>query len=87
MNNQDLTQDSFKTGTSTGATGTICTETSLYTATDNKISFILYISAGDPFPAFPGGNGKGKTTWTRLGLSSDGSKSSFEGVLVPAGTL
>ena len=86
--NQDLTQEFAKGGGSTtGATGTICNDTSLYKATDGKIEFIELIQAGDAFPPFPGGKGTKSTTWTRLSQTADGSKQSFEGVLVPAGTL
>jgi len=86
--NQDLIQEKGGGGggTGTGATGTICTETSIYKASDGKIEFIEYIEQGQAFPPFPGGNGKKSTTWTRLSLTSDGTKTGFESVLVPAGT-
>ena len=89
MNMQDLTQDSAKGGggsTSGGSTGTICTETSLYKATDGKIEFIELIESGQTFPPFPGGNGKKSCTWTRLSVTADGSRTSFTSVMVEAGT-
>lgn len=87
---QDTTLDSNltqeKVGSSTGTTGTTCTETSLYKATDGKIEFIEYIMAGTAFPPFPGGRGTKSCTWTRLSKAADGSKTSFDSVLVEAGT-
>jgi len=53
----------FRTAGVTGLkTGTICTDTSLYKCTDNKVEYILHVAAGTPFPNFPGGNGKGSAT-------------------------
>jgi hypothetical protein len=88
--NQDLINQEFAkppSGTNGGATGTICSDTSLYKANDGKIEFVELIQAGDAFPPFPGGTGKKSTTWVKLNKTTDGSKQSFEGVLVPAGTL
>jgi len=79
-------QDFQAAKTGTGSTGTICTKTGLYKASDGKIEFIELIEDGQSFPPFPGGNGKKSTTWTRLSVSSDGNKTGFESVLVPAGT-
>lgn len=88
MNMQDLTLDGAKTGTSTGgSTGQICTKTGLYKATDGKIEFIEYYAINDIFRYFPGGNGNKKCTWTRLSITSDGSRTSFESVKVVAGTI
>ncbi|HKG48176.1 MAG TPA: hypothetical protein VKB02_15680 [Pyrinomonadaceae bacterium] len=76
-----------KVGSSTGTTGSICTDTSLYKASDGKVQFIEYIPAGTAFPPFPGGKGTKSCTWTRLSLAADGDKASFDSVLVEAGTL
>lgn len=74
--------------TSTGfATGSVCTKSSLYKATDGKIEFIEYVPLNATFPPFPGGTGTKKCTWYRLSVSSDGSKTSFTAVKVAAGTL
>ena len=70
-----------------GTTGGTCLETSLYKATDGKIEFIEYIQAGDPFPAFPGGTGTKKCTWTKLTKSADGGKQGFTSVKVAAGSF
>ena len=50
-----MPQTEFKTGGVSGfKTGTICTETSLYKCTDNKVEYIEHISAGDTLPKLPG---------------------------------
>ena len=67
-------------GNSPGGTGTLCTDTSLYKTTDNKVEYIEHISAGDLFPNFPGGNGKGNATWFAVTLATDGDKSDFQAV-------
>ena len=88
MNIQDLTADGTKTSsTSGGSTGEICNDTSLYTASDKYMQFIEYIENGAVYPYFPGGNGNKKCTWSRLSLSTDGSKTSFTSVKVESGTL
>lgn len=71
----------FKTGGGSGfATGTICTDTNLYKCTDNKVEYIEHIAAGTAFPNFPGGNGKGKATWFKITLATDGGKADFQAV-------
>lgn len=87
MNMQDLIQEKGGGNSGTGSTGTICTKTSLYKASDGRIEFIEYIDQGQAFPPFPGGNGKKSCTWTRLSVTTDGNKSGFESVLVEAGTV
>ena len=83
-----MTQQEFKTGGSSGfATGTICTDTNLYKCTDNKVEYIEHIAAGTAFPNFPGGNGKGKATWFKITLATDGDRTGFDSVKVVAGTL
>ena len=85
---QEFTQNFSGGNTSTGgSTGTICTDTSLYKATDGKVEFIELIEAGQAFPPFPGGKGTKSCTWTRLSKTADGSKTSFTSVTVVAGTL
>jgi hypothetical protein len=74
-------------GNSPGGTGTLCTDTSLYKTTDNKVEYIEHIAAGTAFPPFPGGSGKGKCVWTKLTLAADGARTNFEPVKVEAGTL
>lgn len=74
-------QQEFKTGGQLGfATGTICTDTNLYKCTDGKVVYIEYIAAGDPFPKFPGGNGKSNATWFRMTLATDGGSKNFAAV-------
>ena len=73
----------FKIAGVTGnKTGTICTDTSLYKCTDNKVEYIEHIAAGTAFPNFPGGNGKGQATWFKLTLANDGDRRSFDAVKV-----
>lgn len=81
---QEMTQGATIGGTTTGS---VCTETSLYKATDGKIEFLELIAAGDTFPPFPGGNGTKKTTWTKTTVASDGEKTSFTAVKVAAGSI
>ena len=81
-------QQELKGGATGGfATGTICTDTNLYKCTDNKVEYIEHIAAGSAFPNFPGGNGKGKTTWFKITVATDGDRSGFDAVKVAAGTL
>jgi hypothetical protein len=76
-----MSQIEFKTGGSSGfATGTICTDTNIYKCTDNKVVYLEHISAGTPFPKFPGGNGKGNATWFKVTLTTDGDQTSFKAV-------
>ena len=59
------------------ATGTICTDSNLYTADDDTFRIMEYIPAGAPFPNGPFGNGKGKTVWRKVTLATDGTKRNF----------
>ena len=78
-----MPQEEFKTAGVTGfKTGALCTDTSLYKCTDNKVEYIEHIPAGTPFPNFPGGNGKGTATWFKLTLANDGARKSFDAVKV-----
>ena len=85
LDSVNFTQE--KLGSSSGNTGSTCMETSLYKASDGKVQFIEYIPAGTAFPPFPGGRGTKSCTWTRLSVAADGSKASFDSVLVEPGTL
>jgi hypothetical protein len=69
-----------------GTSGTTCTKTGLYKATDGKMEFVVQVEAGKPFPKFPGGTGTTNTTWTALG-AADAERKTFEGVKVAAGTM
>ena len=64
-------------GETTFATGTICTDTNLYKADDDKFQIMEYVAAGQPFPNGPFGNGKGKTTWRKVTLATDGTRENF----------
>ena len=79
-----MSQEFKKPGSTTGATGTTCTKTGLYKATDGKIEFVLSIRKGATFPKFPTGNSN--TFWTAVG-SSDASRDSYTSVLAPAGSI
>lgn len=69
-----------------GQTGTVCTRTGLYKATDGKTAVIEVYEQGQLYLAYPGGNGKTKCTWTSLSVAEGDSNSGFRSVLVPAGT-
>jgi hypothetical protein len=84
---QEFAQGINGGGNSTGSTGSICTETSLYKASDGKIEFLELIADGETFPPFPGGTGTKKTTWTKTTVSGDGNKTSFTAVKVAAGSI
>jgi len=73
-------QEEFKTSGNGFVSGAICTDTNLYKCTDNKVVYIEHIAAGTAFPKFPGGNGKGTTTWFAVTLATDGDKSDFQAV-------
>ena len=51
-------------------------------ATDDKLSIIEYVAAGTAFPERPGGNGKGKTMWSKVTLATDGARKTFDRVKV-----
>ena len=79
-----MSQEQERVGGNSGGfgTGTICTDTSLYKCTDNKVEYIEHIAAGTPFPNFPGGNGKGSAVWFKLTLAADGARTNFDAVKV-----
>jgi hypothetical protein len=68
-------------------TGSTCTKSGLYKATDGKIEMVVYIQANTQFPKFPGGDGSTNCTWTALSTSADGSRTGFTAVKVAAGTV
>ena len=73
--------------TTSFTTGQVCTKTGLYKSNDGKIEFIEYIALNSTFPPFPGGTGTKKCTWTRLSVTTDGTRSGFTSVMVDAGTI
>lgn len=81
--NQELTLDSgFKNGGSTGfATGSTCSSSGTFKASNKYLESIIVLAAGDIFPPFCDGR---KTTWYALTPST---KSGFESVRVEAGTI
>ena len=70
--------DDFRTSGNGFTSGANCTDTNLYKCTDNKVEYIEYIGAGDVFPNFPGGNGKGKAVWFKITLATDGHRTTFD---------
>ncbi len=62
-------------------TGAKCTKTNLYKCTDNRVEYIAQIAAGDVFPNFPGGNGRGNATWFPVTLATDGDRRIFAPVM------
>jgi hypothetical protein len=88
---QDLSSSNGGSISGSGATGTTCTVSGLYQATDNKAKYVQLILAGDLFPPFPGGKGTSKTTWTRVTpttfSSSTTSDGGFQSVVVAPGTV
>ena len=73
-------QEEFKTSGNGFTTGATCTDTNLYKCTDNKVVYIEHIAAGQAFPKFPGGNGKGSATWFKVTLATDGDRTNFDAV-------
>jgi hypothetical protein len=89
--NQDAVQDSIAGGggggsTTTGfATGTKCTSSGTYRASNKYIDTVAIVAAGDIFPPFVDGK---KTTWFALSTSLSSNKGgSFTSVKVDAGTV
>ena len=73
-----MTQEELRLAEPGFQTGTICTDSNLYSADDDSFRIIEYVAAGQPFPNGPFGNGKGKTTWRKITLATDGTKKSFD---------
>ena len=70
-----------------GASGSTCGVTGLYKASDGKITSVLLINRGDPFPNFVGSTGTTRTTWSPVTESSDGSRGGFQSVTAPTGSV
>lgn len=70
-----------------GASGTVCTKTGLYKASDGKITSVLLVKKNDTFPNFVGSSGTTRTTWYAVTESSDGSRSGFQSVTAEAGAI
>jgi hypothetical protein len=73
-----------KGGSTSFATGTICTKTGSYKSSNKYMDTIIVVVKGDKFPAGVDGS---KTTWSALSSSLDGAKSGFDSVKVAAGTI
>jgi hypothetical protein len=69
-----MNQDTLRLGETSFQTGTICTDTNLYSCSDDLFNIIEYVAAGQPFPNGPFGNGKGKTVWRKITLATDGAR-------------
>ena len=90
--NQDAMQDSLvesgggNGGSTTGfATGTTCTVSGTYRASNKYMDLVALVAAGDIFPPFCDGR---KTTWVALTSSlSSNDGGSFRSVKVDAGTI
>jgi hypothetical protein len=84
---QELTAGGGGSGsTTTGfATGTTCTSSGTYSASNRYMDAIAIVVAGDVFPPFVDGK---KTTWYALSTSlSTNEDGSFTSVKVEAGTV
>lgn len=90
MNQEATTQQETTAGgggnTSTGfATGTTCTTSGTYRASNKYMDMVMVIAAGEVFPAFCDGR---KTTWFALTPTlSTNKEGSFTSVKVVAGTI
>ena len=77
--------DGGSTSTTGFATGTTCTSSGTYRASNKYMDAVQIVAAGDVFPPFVDGK---KTTWypltTSLSTNKDGS---FTSVKVEAGTI
>lgn len=87
--NQDFVQDAAGGGsgsTSLGfTTGTKCTSSGTFRASNRYMDIVALIAAGDVFPPFCDGK---KTTWFALSSSlSSNDGGSFRSVKVDAGTV
>ncbi len=67
-----------------GTTGSICSKTGPYKASDGRIETVVLVKKGEKFPAFPGGTGTTATSWSPVG-GSDSSRGGFTSVKVAAG--
>ena len=69
-----------------GGSGTICSKTGLYKASDGRIEFVIMVEAGKPYPAFPGGSAAASTAWSKVG-TTDSSRQGFEAIAAPDGSV
>ena len=60
-------------------TGAICTDSNLYKCSDDVFEIIEYVEAGTAFPNGGFGTGKGKTSWKKITLATDGSRTTLDG--------
>ena len=65
--------------TISGATGTICTRSGLYKATDRRAQYVEMYYVGDAFRNFPAGKGTKTTTWYLVTGTSTSAVSSTDG--------
>jgi len=65
--------------TISGATGTVCTKSGLYKATDRRAQYIEMYYVGDAFRNFPAGKGTKTTTWYLVTGTSTSAVSSTDG--------
>ena len=73
-----MTQEELRLADPGFQTGTICTDSNLYSADDDSFRILEYVAAGQPFPNGPFGKGKGKTGWRKVTLATDGAKRNFD---------
>jgi len=72
-----MPQEELRLGETSFQTGTLCTDTNIYSCSDDLFNIIEYVAAGQLFPNAPFGNGKGKTVWRKITLATDGSRKTF----------
>jgi hypothetical protein len=85
MNSQDLLADGNNFKSTTGfTTGTVCTRTGSYKASNKYMQAIVVVVKGDKFPTFTDGR---KTTWYALSSSTSTTSSGFDSITVEAGTV
>lgn len=86
--NQEATQDAMAAGGGSGSfghpTGSTCTSSGTYRASNKYMDSIIVMSAGDPFPTFVDGR---KTIWYPLTNLSTNKSGSFSSVKAEAGAI
>lgn len=65
--------------TISGATGTICTKSGVYKATDRRAQYLEMYFVGDAFRNFPGSKGTKTTTWYLVTGTSSSSVTNTDG--------
>jgi hypothetical protein len=73
-----MTQKSAAEDTSI-RTGVVCTESNLYKCSNGNFEIIQFVEAGRAFPNTPFGDSRGTTSWKKVTLASDGSRTTFDG--------